>query len=240
MNRKDLIKQTLDNMDYEDLREVWNAYCSETCNDDNVIHSMDDFEDCHGDLFSHMSALDIIEKVQGDFYDFDTGADYFKGEDEYSLESLSDIFDVVSISDLAAFIDRDEESFGNEDIANALRGNHDKYVEVLNGLSMADLISVYNDYAMRVSETVMIFVMPDFNDKNNVFKPLELAYRIHNGNFSPYDNYWWYDGNANLVSTSVRTELPIDTDAIAEFMDENETDFDNPALKQALSNSIAD
>ena len=240
MKRIDLIVSALENLNSMDLMEVWNEYCSATHDDENIIYNMCDFDDQFPYMFHGMSALEVIAKVRDDLYDFDTEKEFFKGCDEYSLESVWSVEDVVDYDDLSEYIDRYDEDFGNDDIAKALRGNRDKYVEVLNGLSMADLISVYNDYAMRVSETVMIFAMPDFNDRNNVFKPLELAYRIHNGKFNPYDNYWWYDGNANLVSTSVKSELPIDTDAIADYMDENETDFDNPVLMQALSNTIAE
>jgi len=222
MSRQELIEQTLRNFSDDDLMEIWNDYCIEDCKQDEMVLPMDDFNHEMSDLFSHMEPLEIIEKVQDDLYGFDVSCDYWSG-DEYGLESYNSIHSSpIDIEVLAEYIDYNNQSFGYEDIKIALRGNRDDIIEQLNAISIPDLIDVYNSYADCVHDH-KIFSIDEFNAEVSArnLTPLEIANRIHYGKFNPEHSWWWFNEHDNFESTTVREYLPIDVDAIADYIIEN-------------------
>lgn len=234
MSRQELIEQALRNFGDDDLREIWNNYCIEDGKQDEMVLSMEDFNHEMSDLFSHMEPLDIIEKVQDDFYAFDVSCDYWSG-DEYSLESYNSIHcSPIDIEVLAEYIDYHNQSFGYEEIETILRGNRDDIIEQLNVMSIPNLVDVYNSYAECVHDH-KIYSMDEFNSEivARNLAPMDIARRIFYGKFSPEHSWWWFNGYDNFESTMARENLPIDVDAIADYIIEN-GDMGNPIVEHLL------
>ena len=234
MTRQELIEQALNNFDDDDLREIWNNYCIEVGNQDEMVFLMEDFNYEMSDLFSHMEPLDIIEKVQDSFYYFDASCDYWNG-DEYDLECYNNIHNSpIDIEVLAEYIDYHNQSFSYEEIETILRGNRDDIIEQLNAMSIPNLVDVHNSCAEIVNYH-KIYSMDEFNSEivARNLAPLEIANRIYYGKFSPENSWWWFTGLDNFESTTVRENLPIDVGAIADCIIEH-GDMGNPIVEHLL------
>lgn len=69
----------LKDMSDSDLIALWNEYCEAHRYYDDHIYYMDEFNELECDIGprSDETPLEFIERMQSDFKDFDTGADYF-------------------------------------------------------------------------------------------------------------------------------------------------------------------
>lgn len=114
MKRYDKIKEALEHMSTADIIAMHNAYCDATNNMDDCIYSMDDFDEIMGGE----SPLEIARKC---FYghEFNPNHDYFRFNGYANLES----FDYapggnsgIYVSDIAEYIDREEDALGDCDI----------------------------------------------------------------------------------------------------------------------------
>ncbi len=66
-------------------------------------------------------------------------------------------------------------------------------------------------------EYLEFILMDDFNELMHYMDPLEIAYKIHYGNFDPNDDYYNFDAYANLISYSqweIEVELNNNEDEI--------------------------
>lgn len=108
------IEEIIDNWDEPDQLDVWNEYCESNSYDDDRIYYMSDF----WDIFAEgMSPEELIQL--GRDGDFDPSDDYFKYT-IYGPESFNTIWDNIETSDLADYIIRNDEDFGDDEIRELL------------------------------------------------------------------------------------------------------------------------
>jgi hypothetical protein len=107
------ILNALDNWSNEEIIEAWNEYCDDNHYSNN-IYTMDML----GDIFQSSYFVDNLEK----FYHFDKNDRYFTFDDSTGLwNTISSIYEVVDVDDLAMYIYNTEKAFGDDDIEDILR-----------------------------------------------------------------------------------------------------------------------
>ena len=95
------IGAAINGLDDDDIVELFNAFCEETCFPDDKIYRMGDFEDVCGDL----TAYDLASKICDG--KFDLCDDYFRFNGNGDLESFIFVTDEnsgISIDDIVDFI----------------------------------------------------------------------------------------------------------------------------------------
>lgn len=105
MSLYDNIKETLENMDDEELVSIWNEY---TTDPDDRIEPMYRIDE----LYADMKPSEFLSSLGSDF---DINADYFK-DGIYGLETVSDPRDEIDIDDLAAYITDTGTTFFNSEL----------------------------------------------------------------------------------------------------------------------------
>ena len=78
-----------------------------------------------------------------------------------------------------------------------LKLTHEMMIEMINGLSDHQFISVHNELAYPDDH---IFSMDDFNDIFSGYDPIDIVCRVFYGNFNPNDDYFQFNGYGNLES----------------------------------------
>lgn len=115
--RLDAIIEVLDEQTTEELIAIHNRYCDETNNLDNEIFDMEMFDEiCVG-----MTPTDIANRI---FYgDFKIRDDYFRFNGYANFESFNYADDERSgiyTSDIARWIDENEDALGSDDVQDLL------------------------------------------------------------------------------------------------------------------------
>lgn len=118
------IKSIIEEMDDGDKIALWNESCRECGYSDDEIYNMEDFDE----LMESYSPLDIVRKT---YYgkNFEPGDAYFCFDGYANLVSLCYAEDKNSpfyIDDLISRIMRNENAFGNDEIAAVLNGDNDE------------------------------------------------------------------------------------------------------------------
>lgn len=118
------IKSIIEEMDDDDKIALWNGSCYECGYDGDEIYSMDEFDE----IMEGYSPLDIVQKT---YYgkNFEPSDAYFCFDGYANLVSFDDVDDEGSpfyIDDLVDRIVRDENAFGNDEIAAVLNGDEDE------------------------------------------------------------------------------------------------------------------
>lgn len=114
MTRYDAIKNVLEEMNTADIIAVHNEYCDGSNNMDDYIYGMDEFDEIMG----NMLPLDIVRAAYYG-HEFNPTHDYFRFNGYANLESFdfaSDENSGVYVSDIAAYIDRNNDALNNDDI----------------------------------------------------------------------------------------------------------------------------
>jgi hypothetical protein len=107
------ILNALDNWSNEEIIEAWNEYCDDNHYSNN-IYTMGML----GDIFQSGYFVDNLDK----FYHFDKNDRYFTFDDSTGLwNTISSIWEIVIIDDLATYIYDSKKAFGDDDIENILR-----------------------------------------------------------------------------------------------------------------------
>lgn len=118
MTRYEKIKEFLEELGTADIIMLHNQYCEESNNMDDYIYNMEEFDEI-------MQGMTPWEVARACFYghEFCPAHDYFRFNGYANLES----FDYapggnsgVYISDLAEFIDREENDLDNDDLLEIL------------------------------------------------------------------------------------------------------------------------
>jgi hypothetical protein len=91
MDKNTAIGDIIRNWNDGDLLVAWNEYCDNKGYSDNIIYSMDSFNEC----FDSMAPLDIIDMVRG--CDFSSSDDYF------SYTSYGNIISFDYVEDYSEF-----------------------------------------------------------------------------------------------------------------------------------------
>lgn len=118
MTRFEAIENVLQEMSTQDIVAIHNSYCDSSNNMDDWIYNMEEFDE----IMSGVSPWEIARSCYfGE--DFNPCCDYFRFNGYANLES----FDFapggnsgIYTYDIAKYIDRNEESLGNDDIQNVL------------------------------------------------------------------------------------------------------------------------
>lgn len=118
------IKAIIEKMDDGDKIALWNESCYECNHCDDVIYSMDEFDE----IVDGYSPLDIVRKT---YYsrNFDPNSAYFYFNGYANLASFDFADDEGSpfdIDDLVGRIVRNENAFGCDEIAAVLNGEDDE------------------------------------------------------------------------------------------------------------------
>lgn len=99
--------------------------------------------------------------------------------------------------------------------------------EAFGNLGTAEIVELWNEYCESPEGNIddCVFNMENFDDHMYDLKPSDIARRIHFGEFSPVDDYFYYDGYANLRSGNFAnylldrwgTDLPIYPEEMIEW-----------------------
>lgn len=108
-----------------------------------------------------------------------------------------------------------------------------KVIEVLENLSSEELVRIHNEYCDNVCYDDYIQDMWSFDDIMSGTEPSRLANMIYYGDFRPNDNYFMFDGYGNLKSFDYPEDV-VDFDALAEYIIEDDEDFEVEELAEIL------
>lgn len=103
MTRKERIEEVLNGLSTEDIVSAWNEYQQANNYEDELIpmYELDDY-------FCGCTVTEFLGKIDMD--EFDLNDDYFRYT-IYGIASVSDVFDVIYIDELAQYMDDNEEYF---------------------------------------------------------------------------------------------------------------------------------
>ena len=93
----DKIVKKIDNMDNEDLVNIWNEYCDFCNNSDDRIYPMDEFEEEN----TPPRDWDEFWEKRDELEDFDTSDSYWFRDNGWDLRSTDNPWDVVCENDMA-------------------------------------------------------------------------------------------------------------------------------------------
>lgn len=99
---------------------------------------------------------------------------------------------------------------------------YEKIKKALDNLTMAELVSVHNEYCDNANYyDDHIYFMEEFDEIMDGKTPWEIVRSAYYGDFCPAQDYFWFNGYGNLESSDFPTGQ-IDVDTMAEWIDENE------------------
>ena len=97
-----------------------------------------------------------------------------------------------------------------------------RFADVWSELGDIEQMSIFNEWAYRIGEEP-ICDMNEFDDLMHGWKPIDIAMRIHFGDFNPNHEYFRFDGYGNLESTNYPCEWIEDyMDDMVSWYEENE------------------
>lgn len=114
------IRETLEDMDIDDLVEIWNNFCENGDGyDEDNLTPMGNFDD----EFANISPLEIADMVIG--CNFSSDDDYYYYTRNGNIASTSDPVDdgPIDLDSLVSYINKNNEAFGNSDLQDALDEN---------------------------------------------------------------------------------------------------------------------
>lgn len=109
MTKHELIIETLENMNDDDLIAVWNEYSENIYDYESRIYYMSDLND----LFYGLSATDILDAIYRN--EFDMRDDFFH-ETAYGIASIECPRDYIYFDDIASYMIDYGASFYNDDL----------------------------------------------------------------------------------------------------------------------------
>ena len=113
----------------------------------------------------------------------------------------------------------------------------EKIKEIIEEMSTEDKVVLWNVYcgsANRIDD--WIYSMEEFDEQCFGMTPTEIAQSILYGDFRINDNYFWFNGYANLESDyDIDGEKsPFYIDELIDYIVENEEDFGNDDIAEVL------
>lgn len=110
----------------------------------------------------------------------------------------------------------------------------DEIKEFLEDLNDIDILYIWREYTNKNGYyDDEIYSSDEFDDIMGNISPTDLAYKIFYGDFNPNHNYWCFNGYANLKSSDYLDDL-ISFYDLAEYICDNDDDFDNDNLREFL------
>lgn len=115
-----------------------------------------------------------------------------------------------------------------------------KIKEALEEMSTCDLVAVHNEYCYSCNYLDdHIYNMEEFDEIMDGQTPWEIARCAFYGDFCPANDYFWFNGYANLESDDFPARQ-IDIDAIAQYVNENNDSLYNSTLEEILEEGEED
>lgn len=139
---------------------------------------------------------------------------------EELMEKLElEIEDYVEMDEIAeiAYMMTQYENGGVINVDSYLRELFDENYDV------EDFMGYYSDYA---NYDDMIYSMSEFDEIMRDEKPIDVAFKIHFGDFNPNHDYFMFDGYANLKSSDYISDL-IDENGFKEYLIEHSEDYND-------------
>ena len=112
----------------------------------------------------------------------------------------------------------------------------DNLIDVLISIDESDLVAMHNVIA---DADDYIYQMFEFDEIVGGLSPSELANKIFYGNFNPNNEYFMFNGYANLESTNSPLNVWIFLDDIAEYIESCGEDFGNAEIAEVLKENEA-
>ena len=113
-----------------------------------------------------------------------------------------------------------------------MRNMRDEVLEMLKDMNDSDLVAVHNEYCEKVRyDDDRIYYMEELNELMYSMKPLDI---LREGrNVDTNDDWIRWNGYGNLESTDCPEDW-MDLDDIADYIVENDEDFDNDDLRDLM------
>lgn len=139
MDKNTAISDIIKNWSDSDLLVAWNEYCDKRGYSDNIIYSMDSFDEC----FECMKPLEIISMVKG--------CDFSPSDDYFSYTSYGNIISFDYVEDYSEFdYDYLAEFLGEEGDSNTAEVDRDE----LKTAFIEELINTYDSLAGLTEDEV--------------------------------------------------------------------------------------
>ena len=106
--------------------------------------------------------------------------------------------------------------------------------DLLENMSESQLYIIVNEYFDKTNYyDDRIYDMDEFDEIMSGMSPSEIATKIFYGDFRPNDNYFKFNGYANLESFDYISD-EVDLEEIADYIVDNDEDFDNSDIREIL------
>lgn len=106
--------------------------------------------------------------------------------------------------------------------------------EIIDNMNADEQVAIHNRYCDEVGYSDdEIFSMDEINEWLAGKDPDEILRMAFYGDFRPCDEYFCFNGYANLESTDYPDEW-IDIDDIVDYIIDNDEDFDNDEIRDIL------
>ena len=106
--------------------------------------------------------------------------------------------------------------------------------DLLENMSESQLYIIVNEYFDKTNYyDDRIYDMDEFDEIMSGMSPSDIATKIFYGDFRPNDNYFRFDGYANLESFDYISD-EVDLEEVADYIVDNDEDFDNGDIREIL------
>ena len=106
--------------------------------------------------------------------------------------------------------------------------------DLLENMSESQLYIIANEYFDKTEYyDDRIYDMDEFDEIMSGMSPSDIAMKIFYGDFRPNDNYFKFDGYANLQSFDYISD-EVDLEEISDYIVDNDEDFDNSDIREIL------
>ena len=108
-----------------------------------------------------------------------------------------------------------------------MRTFNERFANMFSELGNVEQLQIFNEYAYNVGEEP-IEDMDCFDDLMSNWNPIDIALRIHFGDFNPNHLYFRFDSYGNLESTEfVHWWIEDYIDDLADYFEDRESDLEN-------------
>ena len=115
----------------------------------------------------------------------------------------------------------------------------DAILNFLNDLTNEDVFEIHNHYCDVNSDyDSRVYGMDEFDDLFDNSRPSEIAESIYCGSFCPRDNYFSCGTYLESFDNWDDGDSPVDIDAIAKHIDEEDDDLGNADVREFLDTYV--
>ena len=107
---------------------------------------------------------------------------------------------------------------------------YDDIAGILDNLDNWKIVNIHNDFC---DGDDWIYNMSDFDEIMDNMTAMDVANRVFYGDFNPNNDYFKFDGYANLESTDYPTDF-VDMDILINYAIDNDYDYDIDEIRELL------